>query len=510
VHLYRTFLLRSGTLVWDNFWYAGSYPLASYSLLYYVPAALVGNVVLVLVASVGATLVFGSIARREWGEAAVWPTRVFAVCAAAPLFTGLYSYALGFAALLCTVRALQARHTALAVVLAALTLGFSPLAFAFLCVLLLSVLITRRRVNDSSLVIAGAVVALAGFELLVLHLFPSNGIYPFHVVNLVAMLTVSTLGALLARRAQGGTVIAVFFVLWGVGTIPESLFASPIGDNWTRLNEFVFPIMLLAAFLARFRPRKLVVAALAVAFAYNVIPYALLIPYRLDNRPASAAFWRQPIAFLQQNEQPGFRVEVVPTAAHWESYWIPHAGFALARGWYRQLDVVDNPALYAKRLGAASYRQWLRETAVEYVLLPSTRLDFVAAPQEARLLRSGASGLVVAYRSRDWTIYRLPNPTPILTGPGRARVLVFGHTTIDATVSAPGTYLLRNHYIPFWEASSGVCVHRAPGHMTFLDIAAPGPVSLTVAPTGEAMLLAASGGRTCNSGARGHARTHQP
>src|SRR5439155_12754680 len=31
VHLYRTFLVRDGALVWDNFWYSGTYPLASYS-----------------------------------------------------------------------------------------------------------------------------------------------------------------------------------------------------------------------------------------------------------------------------------------------------------------------------------------------------------------------------------------------------------------------------------------------------------------------------------------------
>ena len=33
VHLYRTLLVQHGTMVWDNFWYAGTYPLASYSLL---------------------------------------------------------------------------------------------------------------------------------------------------------------------------------------------------------------------------------------------------------------------------------------------------------------------------------------------------------------------------------------------------------------------------------------------------------------------------------------------
>src|SRR5687767_10229975 len=42
-HLYRTLLVREGVFVWDNLWFAGQYPLASYSLLYYLPAALVGN-----------------------------------------------------------------------------------------------------------------------------------------------------------------------------------------------------------------------------------------------------------------------------------------------------------------------------------------------------------------------------------------------------------------------------------------------------------------------------------
>src|SRR5215468_11407516 len=72
VHLYRTFLVRSGALVWDNFWYSGDYPLASYSLLYYIPAALVGNIALVLAAAVASTVLFASIARREWGVAARW------------------------------------------------------------------------------------------------------------------------------------------------------------------------------------------------------------------------------------------------------------------------------------------------------------------------------------------------------------------------------------------------------------------------------------------------------
>src|SRR5205814_3190235 len=54
-------------------------------------------------------------------------------------------------------------------------------------------------------------------------------------------------------------------------------------------------------------------------------PSSTLFPY--------TTLFRSPaIRFLRAHEQPGFRVEVVPTAEHWEAYWIPKSGFPLARG----------------------------------------------------------------------------------------------------------------------------------------------------------------------------------
>src|SRR5688572_16533385 len=97
-HLYRTELLRDGVLLWDNLWFAGHYPFVSYSLLYYLPAAVLGNVPLVIAATVASAALFASIALNEWGASARWPVRLFAVLAAGPLFTGTYSYALGLAA----------------------------------------------------------------------------------------------------------------------------------------------------------------------------------------------------------------------------------------------------------------------------------------------------------------------------------------------------------------------------------------------------------------------------
>jgi hypothetical protein len=221
------------------------------------------------------------------------------------------------------------------------------------------------------------------------------------------------------------------------------------------------------------------------------VPYLLLIPYRLDARPAHAAFWQPAVSFLHRHSGPNFRVEVVPTAAHWESYWLPASGVALARGWYRQLDIADNPTLYRTRLDASQYRSWLRANGVEYVLLPATSLDADGAAREARVVRSPGSGLVLVYRGPEGSIYRLPHATPLLTGPSPARLMRLGHTTINGTVSAPGRYLLRVHYNPYWKLSAG-CVQGGPAQMTMLDLTRAGPFSLTVPSSADGLLEAAT------------------
>ena len=503
VHLYRTFLVRDGALVWDNFWYAGTYPLASYSLLYYLPAALVGNLPLVFAAAVASTVLFASIAWREWGRAALWPSRVFGVLAAAPMFTGLYAYSLGFTAMLATLKLLQLRRLRLAVLAAILTVGFSPLAFAFLCLIVGSYALSRRRIVRRQLWFGVGLAVAAGIEVLALVLFPSNtGVYPFHWIDFVSVLGVTTLGVLLARQARGAGPLVCFFALWGLGSVVVYIVPSPLGDNWTRLSAFIFPVMLLTASLADFRPRRLVALALAAAFAYNVVPYALLIPSRLDNNTQEASFWQPAIRFLRAHEQPGYRVEVVPTAEHWEAYWIPKAGLPLARGWYRQLDVADNPTLYKTNLDAGAYRSWLRSDAVRYVLLTTTApLDWDGGPQEARVLRSAHSGLRLVFRSRNWEIYELPHATPLLTGPSHPVVTSFGHTAIRGRVFAAGRYLLRNHYSEYLRLQGAGCVSSSPNGMTILDLPRAERFALSVPGTPDGLVRELFGGTeaTCSS-----------
>jgi hypothetical protein len=490
-HLYRTELMRDGVQLWDNLWYAGHYPLASYSLLYYLPSAVVGNLPLVVGATIAAAALFAAIAAHEWGEeAARWPVRLFAVLAAGPVFTGTYSYALGVAAGLGALRLVQLGRRWPAVGAAALSLGFSPLAFVFLCLALAAALAARRRVTRDTALLGGAIAAIAAVQLATLVLFPSEGRYPFSAFSLAGVLALSALGAALAARSPRGRALVAFFVLWGLVNLAAFAVPSPFGDNLARLRHVVLPLVLLAAILARFRPRPLAVAALGVALVYNLGPDVSALPKRAgDARTAEAVYWQPALSFLEEHATPDHRVEVVPTFGHWEAYFVPRAGFALARGWYRQLDLVDNPELYRDPLTPQAYRRWLQRLGVRFVLLPHARLGPMGANREAELLLSGRAGLVPVFHGRDSTVYEYRDAVPILTGPGRARLERMSHSRIAGVVDEPGAYRLRVRYTPYWRVAAGaVCVEPSPDGMTRIHARSRG--RFVLAPPEHAASLA--------------------
>ena len=478
-HLYRAMLVRDGALVWDNFWFSGQYPLASYSLLYYLPAAVVGNLPLVLGAAIASTVLFSSLARHEWGDAALWPSRAFAVLAAAPMFTGLYAYAVGFAALLGALAALQHGRRRVAILLGAVTLGASPLAFGFLVLVLASVALSRRVPRRTVLTVGVPLAALALFQLAVMRVFHSGGLYPFHAANLIGVVGVSGAIALLARRAPSGRPIAMLAVLWATLSLVLYAVPTPLGDNWTRLSAFVFPVALLTAFLARWQPRWLAIVTVVGALAYNIAPYALLVPLRLDTRAQKESFWAPALTYLHQHATPDNRIEIVPTTTHWESYLFPRRGYAIARGWYEQLDMATNAVLYSKGLTAAAYRRWLRTRGVRFVVLPHTRLDSVAVP-EGRLLDSGRSGLHAVLRSATVVVFELARPSPILTGAAGAHIRLLSHTTLSGSVRTPGRYLLRARYVPYYRVRPAGCVIQASGGLSWLELPKAGSFVIDV------------------------------
>jgi hypothetical protein len=479
-HLYRTLLVNEGVHLWDNLWFGGHYPLASYSALYYFLAGPIGNVPLVIVGVVVAAALFASLALDEWGDAARWPARAFAVLVAGPLYTGTYSYALGLAAVLASLRLLQLGRPWLALLGGALALGFSPLAFVFLCLALAAVLTTRRARLRRAVPVAVGLAVLAAIQLAIVWIFPSEGRYPFSPLSLAAVLAVCALGAALAWQSERTRSLGAFFVLWGVVSLLGFLFPSPFGDNLTRLRALVFPLVLLAAVLVRFRPRWLALAAVAFALFYNLAPDVSAFPKRAtDTATAEEAFWTPALRFLETHSTPNYRVEVVPTFGHWEAWWVPRAGFPLARGWYRQIDLAENPELYREPLSTQTYRRWLRRMGVRYVLLPAARLGPMGAVREADLLRSGSAGLLRVFRSRDWQIFEVRNAVPLLTGPGAAGLDQLDHDSVAGWTKSTGVHRLRIRYTPYWRVEAGrLCIARARDGMTLLRVVRPGRFAL--------------------------------
>jgi len=489
-HFYRTVLVRGGSLLWDNLWFSGQYPLTSYSVLYYFVAGWLGNVPLAFAAIVLSAALFSVLLRREWGAAARWPAWIFALTAAGQLFTGSYDYAVGVAVLLSSLFFFQRGRPVLGVVLAGVTLAVSPLAFIFLGVVLLAVWLPAHPVGRVEIFVVGALGAFACGELMVISGFPVHGLYyPYGLWRLLAGLAVGALGCALGwnARRRGGLTIASLFLVWTAVSVLVYLVPSPVGHNVTRLAVLALPLMLLASVLARFRPRWLCIPALAVALAAGVGPYLAMVSQRTTSQGAGESFWAPLIRYLEAQHSPGYRIEVVPTANHWETFYLPRAGLQLARGWYRQLDIADNPSLYAPRLTGRGYRAWLRSVGVRYVVVTSLQPAAMGAKREAGLVTAGP-GFRDVFRSRSFTVFELTRATPVLTGTAPSRITFVSHLTVGGWVERAGRYLLRIHFTPYWRLTGPPsCITASRDGMTRLDLTRGGRFSLTIALSASAV-----------------------
>ena len=478
-HLYRALLVSRESFLWDNLWYAGDYPLVSYSMLLYLPQEYIGPATAALVAVVASAGLFAVLVIGRWGEPARWGSRAFGLLSLGPLFTGGYAYAVGAMVMLLCLIALQRRRHGLGFALGAVTLGVSPLAFLFLGLILAAVWLEHRRFDPRTIVVAAWLAALVVVQAAIGWLFPSEGVYPFLIGHLVAVLAIAVLGVAVARRRPETRLIMWLLILWAVGALLLYAVPTPVGDNLARLRYFAFPMVAIAAAAVAWRPRALVVAALIAACAYGALPDLVDAVTRSDSRPTQEEFWTPAVGFLAEHHSPDYRVEVVQTRGRWEAFWIPEAGYPLVRGWYRQVDLAENPVLYQSEITPWAFQSWLRSRAVKYVLLPDTPLDTEGAAAEAELLRSGRSGLELVERRGAWSFYELPDPTPMMTGPGEARILGHDHAQLRGTVSEPGLYLLRVRWMPYWE-TGGVadCVTAGSQGQTIVRMAAAGPFSI--------------------------------
>lgn len=488
-HVYqRAMFLQHGFELWNNYWYSGRYSYITYSLLYYPLSAAIGIKLLAVLSGAVAAAAFALLVEGEWPTAGRWPARSFSAVSAAAVLTGAFPYALGIGLAIASLAALREGKRRLFGVLVFATLCASPLAFALLVTVLAGVAASKRLRAVVWPAIAVGVIALFGAALW--RVFPTAGRFPFSGADFVAAVSFAVVGAAATWRVDGAAALRYIFVAYGVVCVAAFLVPSGLGENVARLRFVAIPVAVLVLALRGWRPLLPALAIFVLAFSWNVSPLAASFARSESDPSATALYWQPFVRYLHQVLKPGYRVEAVATAGHWEAAYLARADVPLARGWFRQDDFPQNAALYGD-LNQTSYQRWLHQLGIAYVVVADAPLDY-SARAEAKLVRSGHAGLQLVLRTKHGEVYRVPQPTSIITGPPGARVRALTTSSIAIDLSAAGRYKLAVRYSPYWTSGAGCLLPDNDG-MTLLLAHRAGRVTIRFSLTAKRILATAVG-----------------
>jgi hypothetical protein len=489
---------HAGLAIWNGSWYGGHYTL-NYSLLFPPAASVVGPQVVGMLAVVASSYLFDRLVRDEWGIEARWATLWFAAGVVTLLADGQLTFALGVALGLVALRSLQERRSGLAVLAAAACPLASPVAGAFLAGVLAAGLWERgRRVSRAGVLAAALALVLTVAPNLA---FPEPGRFPFVFSSFIAI-PVWCAGALfLTWRAEGEGRLRRVIIGYALASILIYLTPNALGGNAVRLGALFGGPVLAAVLLShrplpvgaggapaagrglapplRWIPRWFYTAVLVVMLACSVYwqfnATAAQIARSVGDPSTEASYFQPAARWLMAHGGRGVRVEVPPTANHWESAYLAPK-FELARGWLRQLDTARDGLFYRQgALNVSTYERWLRNNAISYVALPDAPLDY-SSVAEAKMIRSGLSYLTERFHSQHWRIFEVQDPRPLVAplGAGRASTVSVGPQGFALDVTHPGRFLVRVNFTQYWSISQGSGCLLRDGNWTIARTAHPG------------------------------------
>jgi hypothetical protein len=433
-----------------------------------------------MLAVVASSYLFDRLVQDRWGTEARWATLWFAAGVVTLLADGQLTFALGVAFGLAALRSLQTGRGALAVLAAAACPLASPVAGAFLAGVVAAG-IWERGERISRAAIGAAVVALV-LTVAPNLAFPEPGRFPFVWSSYIAI-PIWCAGALfLTWRAEGEARLRRVVIGYGLAATAIFLTPNALGGNAVRLGA-LFGGPVLAAVLLSHRPLPVgsggrVEPGPGLAPPHRFVPawfYTAVLVVTLTGSlywqfnasvtqiarsvgdPSTEASFFQPAAhWLMGHGGRGLRIEVPPTANHWESAYLAPK-FELARGWLRQLDTARDDIFYKEgALTDHSYERWLRNNAISYVALPNAPLDYSSAA-ERRLILTDPPYLKERFHSRHWRIYEVTDPKPLVAplGAGRASTVDVGPQGFALDVTHPGEFLVRVNFTPYWSIGRG-------------------------------------------------------
>ncbi len=511
--VFRTELFQhAGLAIWNGSWYGGHYTL-TYSFLFPPLASLLGPQLVGTVSVVASSYFFDRLVRDRWGEPARWATLWFAAGVVTLLADGQLTFALGVAFGLAALRFLQTGRVPQAFLGAAACALSSPVSAVFLAGVLVAATgptvdwsrLTRGwrglggaenggeaparrpprgrdgprgtalRSNGPALWTASIALALTLVPNLV---FPGAGEFPFAFSSFIAIplwcgsALYVTRGLREEERQLRWTIVAYLLVSALIWLVP-----NPVGGNAVRLGALFGGPVLAAVVLAR-RPRVspwFLALFMAGGLFWQVNASVSQIARSVGD-PSTSRSYFQPVAqWLRDHGGEGVRVEVPPTANHWESAYLA-SQFELARGWLRQLDTTRDDIFYDDGpLTDAAYRRWLRQNAISYVALPDAPLDY-SSVAERKLILSGPSYLRLRWSSPHWRIYAVRDPEPLVEplGASAAHALWVGRQSFGLDVSRPGDFLVRVNFTPYWSISRGAGCLLRRGEWTVARASHPG------------------------------------
>ncbi|WP_436775558.1 hypothetical protein [Yinghuangia sp. YIM S09857] len=483
------FAVRHPGTPYGLFWYGGIH-VGSYSVLSPPLMALVGVRTLAALSGLISTWLLAALLVRTTRKVPTWPALAGALGLWANVVSGRATFALGVASALGTLLVLVGRHTPVwrivaGVIGAALTVLFSPVAGLFLLVAGAGFLLDRQWARGLALTVPTA--AVGG---LLTALFPSHGQQPMGAERIILPVLAGVVVALTAPRDW--RVLRAGGAVYAVGVVLTWLIPSPVGTNVERLGALFGASALLAIWAERRRrgpqPRRswfrvATDASLRTRFCAAGLAMCVIWTGVATGRDVEAHTdvpdWSQHtagvIAELDRLGAYRGRVEVVPTGSHREAR-VFAAHFQAVRGWNRQLDMERGRLFYSEELDEASYRAWLNDWAVGYVVLPHAPPDGYART-EADLIRSGrlASWLQPVWSDAYWTVFHVQDAVPLATAP--AEVLRAGDADIVLKMPSPGTVTVRAAY-SHWLYADGACL-RANGPWIQLTATRPGIYRIT-------------------------------
>jgi len=473
--VFRTELFeRGGLAIWNGSWYGGHYTL-TYSVLFPPLAALLGPQVVGMLACVSSAYLFDRLVRDRWGAEARWATLWFAAGVVTLLADGQLTFALGVAFALGALRCLQLGRGALALLAAAGCALASPVAAVFLFgVVIAGELEPGRRASRAALGAAALALALV---LVPNVAFPGAGEFPFVLSSYVAIPLWSAAALYVTRglpeeRQLRRVIVAYLAAATAIWLVPNAL-----GGNAVRLGALFGGPVLAAVVLSR-RPR-VAPWLLALVFAgslYWQLTASVSQIARSVGDPSTRQEYFAPAAnWLRAQGGEAARIEVPPTANHWESTYLAPS-FELARGWLRQLDTTRDDIFYADgRLTERAYGAWLRRNAISYVALPDAPLDYSSVAERELILRDPPY-LRLGFTSEHWRIYEVLDPKPLVAplAGAAAETLRIGHDGFALDVRRPGDFLVRVNFTPYWSIARGEgCIIRR-GDWTLARASRPG------------------------------------